>query len=70
MNEDGPILIGLSVHLSKGALYIGLGATPGPCDKVHRCAVNEFYSGGTISDGLTIDKSSRRYARAIDDTPR
>ena len=45
-NEDGPILIGLSCHLSKGALYVGLGETPTPGDKVHKCAVRDFYSGG------------------------
>ena len=39
-NEDGPILIGLSCHLSKCALYVGLGAKPTPCDKVHTCAVS------------------------------
>ena len=49
-------MIGLSCHLSKGALYVGLGATPTPGDKVHKCAVRDFYSGGTIIDGLTIDK--------------
>jgi hypothetical protein len=25
-------------------------------DILYKCAVREFYSGGTISDGLTIDK--------------
>ena len=25
-NEEGPILVALSCHLSKGALYVGLGA--------------------------------------------
>eukprot|EP00966_Prymnesium_polylepis_P096131 2227732-Prymnesium_polylepis.1 len=34
-NEGGPILIVLSCHLSKGALYVGLGATPTPCDKIY-----------------------------------
>ena len=34
-NEEGPILVALSCHLSKGALYVGLGATPAPSEKVH-----------------------------------
>ena len=55
-NEEGPILVALSCHLSKGALYVGLGASPAPSEKVHKCAVREFYSGGTIIEGLTIDK--------------
>ena len=31
-NEEGPILVALSGHLSKGALYVGLGATPAPSE--------------------------------------
>ena len=56
-NEDGPFLVGgLSCLLSKGALFVGLGATPMPCDKVPKCAVREFYSSGTVCEGLSIVK--------------
>ena len=54
-NEDGPFLVGgLSCLLSKGALFVGLGATPMPCDKVPKCAVRECYSSGTVFEGLSI----------------
>ena len=50
-DEDGPFLVGLACLLSKGALFVGLGATPMPCDKVPKCAVREFYSSGS-RDGI------------------
>ena len=61
-DEDGPFLVGLACLLSKGALFVGLGATPMPCDKVPKCAV--WARAGRYARDCQSSRYFRRYARA------